>query len=151
MDKKIKKYLLFGVPIAVGLYFVIRQFMGKKTYKDAINNPSPDPNGNGNGSGGTGGGTGGNTGGGTGGGNTGGGGGTVTTGLVMYEVTTLVSNLNVREQPSVTSSIVASLPKGTYIFAKPSTTNGWFEYYSNNVLVGYVSADYLTQRSGVSF
>jgi uncharacterized protein YgiM (DUF1202 family) len=148
MDKKIKKYLLFGVPIAVGLYFVIRQFMGKKTYNDAINNPlpSPDPN-NGGGNGNTGGG---GNGGGNGGGGTGGG-GTVTTGLVMYEVTTLVSNLNVRQQPSVTSSIVASLPKGTYIFAKPSTTNGWFEYYSNNVLVGYVSADYLTRRSGVSF
>lgn len=133
MNKKVKKYLLFGVPIAVGLYFVIRQFAGKKTYNDALNNPpappptttptTPTPNPNS--------------------GNT----GSSDNGSGTYKVTTLVSNLNVRERPSLTSSIVGSLPKGTTIWAVPSSTDGWFEYYLNNELIGYVSANYLTRIS----
>lgn len=143
---KTQKYVLFGVPVAVGLYFIIRQFMGKKTYNDAL---QQQQGGGDNGGGNTGGGNtgGGNTGGGnTGGGNTGGG-NVPSMEVSVYKVTTLVSNLNVREQPSTSSRIVASLAKGTLIRARASSTSGWFEAFpqtGSNQRLGYVSADYIT-------
>ena len=120
---KTQKYFLFGVPVAVGLYLIVRQIMGKKTYNDAANNGNTD-GGDGDGD-------------------------VPTMEVKLYKVTTLLTNLNVREQPSTSSRIVDSLAKGTIIRARPSNTSGWFEAFPSdssisNQRLGYVSADYIT-------
>lgn len=66
------------------------------------------------------------------------------TGYKKYTVETLVSNLNVRQSPSTSSPVVASLPKGATIFAKPSSTTGWFSYSEDgNKEKGFVSSLYI--------
>jgi hypothetical protein len=59
---------------------------------------------------------------------------------LLYQVNTVVSNLNVRSTPSTTSSILKSLTKGTIISAKPSSTGGWMELCNGG---GFVSSQYL--------
>lgn len=61
-----------------------------------------------------------------------------------YKVDTLATNLNVRSQPTTTSSMIDSLPKGTVIKARPSTASGWFEYSKDgSTRTGFVSGQYL--------
>jgi hypothetical protein len=63
-----------------------------------------------------------------------------------YKVNTSSSSLNVRNSPSATATIVGSLPKGSIIYAKPSSTSGWYEYSVNGLssaVAGYVSSAYL--------
>lgn len=68
----------------------------------------------------------------------------IETGYKKYTVETLVSNLNVRQSPSTSSAVVASLPKGTTIFAKPSSTTGWFSYSEDGTKEkGFVSSLYI--------
>jgi hypothetical protein len=62
-----------------------------------------------------------------------------------YKVTTLVTPLNIREEPSTSSAKIGSLPKGSIIYAAASSTNGWMIYSEDGSNEsGYVSADYLT-------
>jgi len=137
MINKKYKIALITLPVLIGGYFIYRQLRGKKTYEEAVMEADGES-------------TGGSTGGNTGGGSTGGG----STGdpyklpnfYYKYKVVTLVSNLNVREEPSTTSSIVGSIPKGRIIALKPSSTSGWMSYGenpSNNIVDGYVSAQYV--------
>jgi hypothetical protein len=120
-----KKALLFGIPILVAGYFIIRQLRGTKVWNKAkadedcckMNPPCPGcdyvprPD-----------------------------------GLKQYKVTTLSTPLNVRQSPSVSSAKIGSIPKGTIIYARASETSGWMEYYENGIdIYGYVSADYLTE------
>jgi len=65
-----------------------------------------------------------------------------------YIVTTSSSSLNVRSEPSTTnSSIVSSLPKGSEIFARYSSIDGWYEYSKDGSKVdGYVSSQYITKK-----
>jgi len=59
-------------------------------------------------------------------------------------VATLVSNLNVRQSPTTSSSVIDSLPKGSVVFAKPSGTTGWYVYSKDGVVdSGFVSSMYL--------
>lgn len=63
-----------------------------------------------------------------------------------YKVNTSSSSLNVRNAPSTTATIVRSLPKGSEIYARPSSTFGWHEYSINGLssaVAGYVSSAYL--------
>ena len=116
MTKKTKLAILFSAPIIIGAYFIYRQFKGKKTYTAAVKQQGGQPNEQPN----------------------------VQTPFAKYIVETLVTALNVREQPSVTSAKIGSVAKGSQIFARPSSTSGWFEYSSNGTTkTGYVSADYL--------
>jgi len=65
-------------------------------------------------------------------------------GYQKYSVETLVSNLNVRQAPSTSSSVVGSLAKGSIIFAKPSGTSGWYSYSEDGVKEkGFVSSLYI--------
>jgi len=75
-------------------------------------------------------------------------------GYSKYEVTTRVSNLNVRREPNTTSLILGSLPKGTIIFAKAHSA-GWHVTPSPNGFVGeqgdcfdcgFVSSQYITKK-----
>jgi hypothetical protein len=67
-------------------------------------------------------------------------------GFQKYKVTTLVTPLNVRSSPSSSASKINSLPKGSVIFAKPSSTSGWHIYSSNGSSEsGYISSDYITK------
>lgn len=134
---KTKKALLFGIPILVGGYFIIRQFRGTKVWKKAkaeedcckmdppcpdcgyVPRPEPDPINPED---------------------------VILIGMKKYKVTTLSTPLNVRQSPSVSSAKIGSLPKGTIIYARASETSGWMEYSENgNDIIGYVSADYLTE------
>ena len=64
----------------------------------------------------------------------------------QYVVKTLVSNLNVRQSPNTSSAIVASLKKGSSVYARPSSTSGWFEYSADGSNVtGFVSSMYLSK------
>ena len=114
---KTKKALLIGVPVLIGVYLIYRQMRGKKTYQEAvIAHPPGTP--------------------------------TSTTtppadGCGSYKVTTVVSNLNVRQQPNTSSAIISSLPKGSTVSAKASSTSGWMELCSQS---GFVSATYLTKQ-----
>ena len=68
-------------------------------------------------------------------------------GFDKYVVTTSTSNLNVRSGPSTSSSILGTLPKGSEIFAKPSSTTGWHEYSSDGkTSTGFLSSQYLTKK-----
>ncbi len=62
-----------------------------------------------------------------------------------FRVSTQTSNLNVRSAPSASGSTIASLPKGSIIFARESSTSGWYEYSQDGINVtGYVSKLYLS-------
>jgi uncharacterized protein YgiM (DUF1202 family) len=69
-----------------------------------------------------------------------------------FRVSTQTSNLNVRSEPSQSSASIASLPKGTIVFARESSASGWYEYSQDGVNVtGYVSKMYLSSDlSGTS-
>lgn len=63
-----------------------------------------------------------------------------------YKVNTSSGGLNVRNAPSSSATVVSSLPKGSIIYAKPSSTSGWHEYSINGLssaVAGYVSSAYL--------
>ena len=63
-----------------------------------------------------------------------------------YVVTTLVTSLNIRQSPSITSQILGKIPKGSTVLARPSKTSGWMEYTTDGTnVIGYLSADYLTK------
>ena len=112
-NKGLKLFLL-SLPIAVGGYFIWKQFAPKKPKKeDDVTPPPPVVVGE--------------------------------NGFEKYMVNTLLSPLNVRSLASTLSSaILDKLPKGTIIFAKPSSTSGWSEYSKDGkVRYGYVSSQYL--------
>jgi uncharacterized protein YgiM (DUF1202 family) len=59
-------------------------------------------------------------------------------------VSTTKSNLNVRNNPSETATVIASLPKDAKIFARPSTVYGWHEYSVDGISTsGYVSSKFV--------
>ena len=67
-------------------------------------------------------------------------------GFSKYRVTTLVSNLNVRQSASTSAPVVGSLPKDSIVYAKPSSTSGWYVYSANGTTdSGFVSSLYLTK------
>jgi Bacterial SH3 domain len=67
-------------------------------------------------------------------------------GFSKYRVTTLVSNLNVRQSASTSAPVVGSLPKDSIVYAKPSSTTGWYVYSANGTTdSGFVSSLYLTK------
>ena len=71
----------------------------------------------------------------------------VSQGFEKYVVSTNTSNLNVRSGPSTSTTIVTTLPKGTEIFAKPSSTSGWHEYSTDGKTgIGFVSSQYVTKK-----
>ena len=126
MTNKTKNLLVGGIALvlaATGIYFIVKG--GRKTQESGSG-----------GSGACGG--------------SGSGGGTPTppptpsSGFDKYEVATLVSNLNVRQSPTTTSSVIDSLAKGSVVFAKPSGTTGWYVYSKDGVVdSGFVSSMYL--------
>jgi uncharacterized protein YgiM (DUF1202 family) len=126
MTNKTKNLLVGGIALvlaATGIYFIVKG--GRKTQDSGSG-----------GSGASGG--------------SGSGGGTPTppptpsSGFDKYEVATLVSNLNVRQSPTTSSSVIDSLPKGSVVFAKPSGTTGWYVYSKDGVVdSGFVSSMYL--------
>jgi uncharacterized protein YgiM (DUF1202 family) len=62
-----------------------------------------------------------------------------------YMVTTALTSLRIRENPSTASKELGSLPKGAIIFAKPSNTSGWHIYSKDgSTQFGYVSSDFIT-------
>jgi hypothetical protein len=133
---KTKKILLFGVPILVGGYFIYRQIRGTKVYNKAKAQEdcckmTPIPSGCTGCEGYTGPENPENV---------------LLIGMKQYKVTTLSTPLNVRQSPSVSSAKIGSIPKGTIIYARASETSGWMEYSENGTdIIGYVSADYLTE------
>ena len=61
-----------------------------------------------------------------------------------YKVNTIASPLNVRKSPDKSSEKIGSLPKGSTIKARPSSSFGWYEYSSDGENIsGYVSQQYL--------
>jgi len=121
MQKKYK-IALIGLPVLIGGYFIYRLLKGKNTYEEAVKSGDIGE--------GIGDGTDGN--------------GNTDAGYFKYKVTTLVSNLNVREQPNTSSTILTTLPKGTIIDAKASSTSGWMEVMVGSTN-GFASAQYLTK------
>jgi len=120
ITKATKITALFAVPLLIGGYFIYRQFSGKKTYDNAVKPPAPPKTG---------------------------GAAPAPTAYSKYIVDTLLTNLNVRDTPSTSGAKVGSLAKGTEIFAKPSSTAGWFEYSANGTTSsGFVSASYLKAK-----
>ena len=68
-----------------------------------------------------------------------------TIGWTRYKVITINDPLNVRQSASTSSSIIESLPIGSTIFAKPSSTSGWHEYSKDgSTRFGYVSSTFIT-------
>jgi len=118
MNKKTKLAILLSVPILIGGYFIFKQLRGKKTYQEAVQeNPPGTPE---------------NT-------------PENATKWKKYKVTTLVTPLNIREQPTTSSAKIGSLLKGSIIWACASSTSGWMKYSADGSNEsGYVSADYLT-------
>ena len=122
-------YVLIGIPVLVGGYFIIKMVRGKKRYsEDLVTNPPKDlvadntedevsqqP---------------------------------VNTTVAQqkfedYIVDTLVSPLNVRVTPN-SAEIVTKLAKGSTIKARPSSIEGWYEVSQNGITtLGYSSAAYL--------
>lgn len=69
---------------------------------------------------------------------------TPSSGWTKWKVNTVSTNLNVRSEANTSSSIVSSLPKDAIIYAKPSSTSGWYEYSSDGqTSSGFVSSQYL--------
>jgi len=114
-NKGLKLFLL-SLPIAIGGYFIYKQFAPKKPKKEDEVTPDKPP--------------------------------VVVVGengFEKYMVNTMLSPLNVRSLASTLSSaILLNIPKGTIIFAKPSSTSGWSEFSKDGkVRYGYVSSQYL--------
>ena len=69
--------------------------------------------------------------------------------LPKYFVDTLVTPLNVREQPTLTAKVVSKLAKGSIVYALPSNTEGWFKIFETGdnppttEPIGFSSASYL--------
>ena len=59
---------------------------------------------------------------------------------ITYGVTT--TNLNMRSSASTSSSIIATIPKGTKIEILEKNSNGWYKVKYNNK-TGYASSDYI--------
>ncbi|HOI27341.1 MAG TPA: SH3 domain-containing protein [Paludibacteraceae bacterium] len=65
--------------------------------------------------------------------------------MAIYIVNTKSSNLNVRKEPNTDATIIGKLAKGTEVEAS-NISDGWASI-SFNGEQGYVSAQYLTQKS----
>lgn len=68
-----------------------------------------------------------------------------------YMVTTSTTSLNVRQFPSTTAKIIATLPKGQIIDGRPSAvTSGWIEVLDTSgyapIVTGYASAQFLKKQ-----
>lgn len=71
----------------------------------------------------------------------------VASGFEKYVVSTNKGNLNLRDTPSTSGTIKQSLPKGTEILAKASTTSGWHEVGDDKgQVIGYVSSQFITKK-----
>ncbi len=64
------------------------------------------------------------------------------TGFYGY-ITTQKDPLNVRSEPSKSSKVLTSIPKGEYVYVYDTSEYGWY-YTTYNGKSGYVSADYVT-------
>lgn len=63
----------------------------------------------------------------------------------LYKVTTLLTDLNIRQGPGINTTKVGSVHKGDKIYARPSCFDAWYEYsIDGKVRSGYVYANYLT-------
>lgn len=62
----------------------------------------------------------------------------------LGEVTTTSLNLNIRANPSTSSSVVSTLKKGTYIQIIGQSGNWWKVRYTLSGKTGYVTKDYIT-------
>ena len=104
LQKKTTRYVLFGLPILVGGYFIYRELIGRQKYKEDVKTkanldlPEDAP--------------------------------LVEEKKVFgkYVVSTLGGSLNIRETPSTTASVIGTLSNGEIINATPSTTSNWYEY-----------------------
>jgi uncharacterized protein YgiM (DUF1202 family) len=123
LNKKTKAALLIGVPLLIGGFLIYRQFRKPRTITTTTggggnnggnNNPPPPPP------------------------------PAPTTSCNNYIVTTVSSNLNIRSTASTSGAIVGSLPKGSTVSAKQSSTSGWMELCDGR---GFVSGQYLTLTS----
>lgn len=133
--KKQYKIALIALPILIGGYLIYRQVKGRETYEDAVEDSTDDDSAtDDSGNGGSGNGSGGGS----------GSGGGTNTGFAKYEVTTLVSNLNIRQEPSTNSTILTTVAKGKIIDAKASSTSGWMQVKVGSIN-GFASAQYLTK------
>lgn len=64
------------------------------------------------------------------------------TGFYGY-ITTKKDPLNVRSEPSKSSKVLTTIPKGEYVYVYDTSEYGWY-YTTYNGKSGYVSADYVT-------
>ena len=62
-------------------------------------------------------------------------------------VTTANGSLNVRKNPTVTSAVIGSLQKGSYVILL-SKSNNWYQVQYGKNAIGYVSASYVTAVEG---
>lgn len=61
-----------------------------------------------------------------------------------YTVNTVSTPLNVRQSPSTSSKVIASIPKGTVVKAKASGTKDWLAVSKDGkTTYGYVASQYL--------
>jgi len=118
---KTQKILLIAVPLLLGAYVIYKQLKGKETYEDAQEDIEEEVDTNEENGGGD---------------------------CQEYIVTTMVDDLNVREQPSTSANIIDKAPKGTLMNLKPSSTFGWMAICTapNLPPAGYVSASYVTKK-----
>lgn len=65
-----------------------------------------------------------------------------------YTVNTVSTPLNVRQSPSTSSKVIASIPKGTVVKAKASGTKDWLAVSKDGkTTFGYVSAQYMKVKA----
>jgi len=119
LSKKTKAALLIGVPLLIGGYLIYKQLKKPKPIVNPnVPTPTPPPPPPPP---------------------------PPSTGCSNYIVTTVSSNLNIRETPSTSSAIKGSLAKGSTVSAKQSSTSGWMQLCDGS---GYfVSGQYLTLTS----
>jgi uncharacterized protein YgiM (DUF1202 family) len=113
INRKTKVALLVGIPVIIGGYLIYKYMTGNKPVIPVINPipPSPNPPNP-----------------------------APPSNCKSYTVVTQTSNLNVRQSPNTSSAIVSSLPKGSSVNAKESSTSGWMQLCDR---AGYVSSQYL--------
>jgi uncharacterized protein YgiM (DUF1202 family) len=114
-DKKTKVALLVGIPLLIGGYLIYKYMRGSNTNPSSPSPPSPNPPSPSPPS-------------------------PAPSGCKSYTVVTKSTNLNIRQSPTTSSAIAGSLPKGSVVNAKPSSTSGWMELCDR---AGYVSSQYL--------
>ena len=115
INRKTKVALLVGIPVIIGGYLIYKYMKGNKPVIPVINPnnpPSPNPPNP-----------------------------APASNCKSYTVVTQTSNLNIRQSPNTSSAIVGSLPKGSSVNAKESSTSGWMQLCDR---AGYVSSQYLS-------